>query len=143
MGKGKVVDFVEKFNSVQELKEYARAQFLTLLSANKRIDALEDENRKLLKELDEIKSVQKPDLLVKSNEQALCEIEIKRLYDDAKDRALNFEETKRLDLLVKNLYVIKGKPAPQKDKNPGKNKNLTDDDLIGLARLADGVGDDE
>jgi len=42
-----------------------------------------------------------------SDEQIICELEIKRLREASMDRALSTEETKQFDTYAKNLKVIK------------------------------------
>ncbi len=42
-------------------------------------------------------------------EQVICEMQIKRLQTKAAERELSLEETKRLEILVKSLYLIKEK----------------------------------
>lgn len=137
--KTNVADFTQKFKTQKELQEYARAQFLTLLQANKRIEHLETENTHLKSQIEamKVRSEEKPEIRLQSNEQDLCEIEIKRLKDIALERALTLEETKRMDLLVKNLYLAKGKPTPSGAKGRKTEEPLTDSELIKLATLPD------
>lgn len=42
-------------------------------------------------------------------EQATCEIQLRMLHDKAQTRELTLEETKRLEILIKSLYLIKDK----------------------------------
>src|ERR1700733_5898776 len=44
----------------------------------------------------------------KKTEKLICETEIERLQQTSSNRSLTLEETKRLDLLVKNLLLCKG-----------------------------------
>lgn len=137
--KNKVVDFVEKFKTIRDLQEFARAQFITLVQANKRIDFLEIENKQLKEQIVFMKDREENgvQLITKSNEQDLCEIEIKRLKDTAFERALDLEETKRLDLLIKNLYLAKGKPKPSSGKSK-KPSQISEAELVLLASSSDG-----
>ena len=129
----KVIDFTEKFKNQKELREYAKAQFVTLLSANARIKTLEAENDRLQQQVDALSS--KSDLLPKTTEENLCSIELNRLLEVAKGRAMTLEETKRMDLLVKNLYLAKGKNPPEK---PKEDKSLDEGALMKFAVLPDG-----
>lgn len=131
-----VVDFTEKFKSQKELREYARAQFTTLLQANGRIRELETQNADLKRQLETAST--KSTLLLKSAEEDLCAIEINRLLEQAKDRALTFEETKRMDLLVKNLYLAKSNATP--DSSSKKDKDVDQEALVRLASLPDDTG---
>lgn len=140
---GKLIDFTEKFKTQKELQEYARAQFLTLLNANRHIQSLEMENQQLRSEITILKtSLPLPNeakIISKSTEQDICEIEINRIKDLALQGPLTMEDTKRLDLLVKNLYIAKGKPIsdiPTKGKKIGvDNKDVAE--LVKLATLMD------
>ena len=128
----KTTEFADKFRTQKELQEYAHSQFLSLMKANKRIEHLEIENRQLKEEITQISA--KESIITKSAEQELCEIELSKLRDNAKQRELTLEETKRMDLLVKNLYLAIGKPNSLKQ---AKNKNEVDDEkLIALALVA-------
>lgn len=42
-------------------------------------------------------------------EQAACEIQLQMLHEKSKTRELTLEETKRLEILIKSLYLIKDK----------------------------------
>lgn len=138
---GNVID-LKKLQSHKELQEYARAQFLSLLKANTQIEHLESENKKLKSKIQQLErdlsSLQLPltEIIHTSDEQELCEIEIKRLKDIALGRPLNLEETKRLDLLVKNLYVAKKreKSIPVKARRVDE---LSEDELIALASFSE------
>ncbi len=44
-----------------------------------------------------------------TKEQAACEIQLQMLNVKAHDRELTLEETKRLEILIKSLYLIKDK----------------------------------
>lgn len=44
-----------------------------------------------------------------TKEQATCEIQLRMLYEKAQHRELTLEETKRLEILIKSLYLIKDK----------------------------------
>lgn len=131
-----VIDYVYKLKSQSELREYVRAQFLTLLNANKRVEQLEAENRQLRERLTSLESA-KVELVSRSPEQDLCEIEIRRLRDKAMGEALTLEETKRLDLLVKNLYLAKGKPTASLTIKSKNLENISEADLVRLAHIPD------
>jgi hypothetical protein len=42
-------------------------------------------------------------------EQAACEMQLVLLYEKSQQRELTLEETKRLEILIKSLYLIKDK----------------------------------
>jgi len=125
------------FEKTSELQEYCNMQYITIQKLNERIKILEDENVHL-KELlaQSVPLINKPDLKLPSNEKAICEIQIKKLKDTAMDRELTLEETKRFDLLTKNLLLITEAEA-ENDSNFGNLTSLDDSTLLELASLPD------
>jgi len=98
-----------RFKSDSDLQEYCNIQFLTLQKAHERILQLEGE----IKHLQELVSsttqlTHKVETLIVPTEQAICEMQLMFLREESLKRPLTLEETKRLDLLVKNLYLAKG-----------------------------------
>jgi hypothetical protein len=62
-------------------------------------------------------------------EQAICEIQLRMLNEKAHGRELTLEETKRLEILVKSLYLIKerqGSAIPTEFANIPKHLSLED-----------------
>lgn len=116
MSKKKDADFVSivtlagEFADYSELQSYCDTQYTT-------IDLLNKENHDLklkVKHLEEllVATNKLTDDVVKievTPEQAICEIQIQKLQDKASQRELTLEETKRLEILVKSLYLIKEK----------------------------------
>lgn len=93
------------------MKEYSDAQYKALLVLQKENHQLKDEVAHL-KELLAATSPLITSPTVKIDlppEQLICEIQINMLQDKAKDRELTLEETKRLEILIKSLYLIKDK----------------------------------
>lgn len=93
------------------MKEYSDAQYRTLV-------VLQKENHQLKEEIDHLKQllasssplITSPTVKITvPTEQLICEIQINMLQDKAKDRELTLEETKRLEILIKSLYLIKDK----------------------------------
>lgn len=78
---------------------------------------LQKENTLLKKEVNHLKELLATSVpLIGGNiniqvpkEQAACEIQIEMINTKAKDRELTLEETKRLEILIKSLYLIKDK----------------------------------
>lgn len=124
-----------EFKTITELQEYCDAQYTALNKAMERVKQLEDEIahlKTLLEGSTEVIMEKKPELEV-SPEQAICEIQIQKLQNDAKQRQLTLEETKRLDLLIKNLYLAKGQPT-QITKNNINPAGYSDIDLMKIAQ---------
>lgn len=125
-----IIDLTQ-FKNQQDLLDFAKKQFLTILHAHKRIEALELENEQLKGELELVKT--NVEVLAKTNEQNICELEIKRLRDIAINTALSFEDTKRLEILIKSLYLIKGKPKSDLNGESKKIDDFSESELIRLA----------
>ena len=102
----------EKLVDLEGLQVLADTQFKASISAKKSIAALEKENRQLKEIIAAFQMAaqrsQEPEVIIKSNEQLICEMEIEKLRITSIERSLTLEETKRLDLLIKNLYLCKG-----------------------------------
>lgn len=93
----------------RELKAYSDRQFKALKVANKLIGELQTKIEHLQELLaDSVPLVRQIQV---SNEQAIVEIQIEKLRDDAMMRQLSLDETKRLDILIRSLHAIKAKQA--------------------------------
>ncbi len=98
-----------KFKNRAELQLFTDKLILDLKSSVERLKQLQAENQHLKQLLlDGFSNVKKIEVPL---EQATIEIELQRLHNTSIERALNFEETKRLDILVKNLHQIKERAA--------------------------------
>lgn len=103
-----------KFESSEELQKYCDNQFLIIQKLQSRVKSLEEE----IAHFKAVESSQERGLNASELpvEQLICEMQIKKLERAAMDRELTLEETKRLDLLVKNLHLIRdanAKPAEE------------------------------
>lgn len=104
-----IITLAGKFKSDQDLQSYCNAQYEALQVAATKIKALEDEVAHLKSLLVHTAPLEsKIEKIQVSDEQAICEMQIQRLKKIALDRELTLEETKKLDLLVKNLNLSKG-----------------------------------
>lgn len=132
---GEIVDvtaLVGKFKNRAELQKYAEVLFKSFKEAVQKLQALEDEN-KHLKALLAASVPQLPTTkLVVPDEQVIAEIQLRQLKDTAMERPLTLDETKRLDLLVKTLYLAKGKPPKTISADP--SKDVTEAELIQLVK---------
>ncbi len=102
-----VTTMVGKFKSRLELQGYAEKLFLGLKQCLEKVKKLEEDNLHLQQLLD----ASTPSIkFVIPDEQAIAEIQLERLKVYAMERDLTLDETKRFDILTKNLYLSKGKP---------------------------------
>src|SRR5882724_8395937 len=98
----------KKFENSLELKLYCDAQYLLLQKQTAQITQLQAEIAHLKDLLSKTPLTDdQSSKFVASVEQTICEMEIERLKETAMNRGLTLEETKRLDLLVKNLFLAK------------------------------------
>lgn len=119
-----------KFESFEALQDYCDQQYQTLLR-------LKHENSDLKAEIAHLKElvVSTSPLLPSpaqqtikfnvSTEESICEAQIQKLQEKAYNRDLTLEETKRLEILVKSLYLIREKhtadlEADYKTLRPGE-----------------------
>ncbi len=121
-----------KSKTKQELQEYIELQYKNLESANKRIDELEAENN-LLRQQQEFVAQRgyEPE---KSQEQLICELEIAKLYEEAKNRTLTSAETKQLEIYIKSLHLCKSKNKKPEPKDV-TSEEISDSDLIKYALI--------
>jgi len=131
-----------KFANLVELQEYCNKQYVMFVKAQDKIRQLEVENehlKKIIADSQQIVDVPETDLLIKNTEQIICEMEIEKLKKVSMERSLTLEETKRFDLLVKNLILAKG---TNKDIKPDYTKlpnGYTEGSLIELVFNKDPV----
>lgn len=90
-----------------ELEEYSNSQYLTINTLQLKITQLTDEISHLKKVLSTAKLVDEAVVIHPEPSTVICEMEINRLKEISFQRGLTLEETKRLDLLVKNLLLSK------------------------------------
>lgn len=142
-----ILTLAGKFKSNVELQEYCNQQYVALEKALKRIHELDLEVAHL-KELlagttPLVQSEPKVELLPGSAEQSICEIQINMLQDVAKQRPLTLEETKRLDILIKNLYLAKSQNAAIPVDYTKLPPQVSEAQLIALAAVQDAPSDAE
>ncbi len=128
----------EKFQDIVELQNYCDKQFKSLVQAKTIIQSLQAEVvhlKELLASSNHLVN-SPPELIIKSVEQTICEIQIEMLREEAMNRSLTLEETKRLDLLVKNLLLCKGAYKDIKPDFTGLPKGLSSEKLLEIAGIA-------
>lgn len=124
-----VVD-INQVKEEKDWKSYCEHLFKSLQNSNAQLQAAQSEIVHLKQLLESLT----PKFVAPSNETIICEIQIKRLHDESLTRPLTLEETKRLDLLIKNLYLARGQATEivtNQNANPDK---ATDDELLKIVK---------
>lgn len=124
----------ENFKTLKELRQYCSSQYRVIISLNKKIVELTEENKHL------------KDMLAKStpildtsggslevykditDELAVCIMQIKLLKDKSISGELTFEEAKKLDIYTKLLIQLKTGEKVEENVT----KTLTDEELLKL-----------
>lgn len=133
MSKNNSIDkMAQQFTSVEELQAYSEAQFKTITALNEKINNLQTELEKVkaenikLKKEQAIDSVPADSKFKVSDEETACVIQIALIKSNAMERELTMDETKRLEIYVKTLGLIRGK-TPDKPKEKDTSKMSTEE----------------
>jgi hypothetical protein len=130
---------VRNVKNIEELRTYAEKIYGVLqiaLSDNKKLQQEVDHLKELI--VNSVPLLENCKTIIKSPAEIICELQIERLQEDAMARKLTLEETKQLDLLIKNKRLLNGDStiingnAKRLDK-----KNISDAELISLALIKD------
>ena len=137
-----IKDVGKVFKDVEELKEYVSLQTRSLKAATSKIQELQEEAQNLQELLRQpaaqpiaqaANSNYPVSVIEKSIGELLCEREIDRLMNRSIQSELPLEDVKKLDLLVKNLIILKREMSKKKDADIELPKD--EDSLIALADL--------
>ncbi len=125
-----------KFKDILQLTAFAEAQHKTIDKLTKRCTELQEEVEHLKTLISSTTELlpkeQNVTKIIVSKEEAVLDAQINLLYQRALDKELTLEETKKLDLLIKNKEAIKEKSIPAKSKKFDR-KDVSDAELILLA----------
>lgn len=134
-----IITLAGKFEKWSDLQAYCDSQYTTIKFQNDKIRALEEEIKHLKTLLSSttqlVSDPTKKNLEVPSNEQLICEVQLEKLKEVAKERELTLEETKRFDLLNKNLLLIKN--AQNLHTDMSIFDSIDPQDLLKFASLPD------
>ena len=129
-----------EFESYADIKDYCNKQFNT-------IQQISQENQELKQKIEHLEELVQntTDLKAKevsridyTPEQIICQIQIEKLRSKSFERELTLEETKRLEILIKSLYLIKEKGTA---KVSAEFKKLTESlSIENLAEIATSNG---
>lgn len=135
MSKIKIID---ELGSIEEAKDFAEAQYYTLISQSKKIKSLEDTIDEYTKKIQKLETealvheVNSSTNLDASDAESICMIQLKLLRASAMDRELTLEETKKVETYTKTLLLIKGKSVEDKPNKQDTSK-MTTAQLLKLA----------
>jgi len=119
---------LKDFKTIAELKAHAEAQQKSLVILT---EELEKARQQIATLQNFITNPNIARLDSKSVGEVLCETEIEKLYAKAQLQPLDLEDTKKLDLFMKNLYLARNN-TPKED--PKEVLSVTSDvDLLALA----------
>lgn len=127
-----ISEFIKKAQE-DELKEYCKKQYAVIEKSYNRVKELEHQVAHLEQLLRDGMPLLNPvQSIIITPEQGLLERQVELLSEIGLDKHLSLEETKRLDLLLKNLNIIKGKPHDLPGK-PIEIKKLSTSELLKIA----------
>ena len=125
-------DISQLENEFTEMKSYSDAQFVTIVDLQKKISALQEENKSLKIMLEgnlPPLGFNTPDLTLGiSKEQLICEVQIEFLKNIAIVRELSLEEVKKFTMLEEVLDKIRKDPI----KRDSHVEKLDDRELLRL-----------
>lgn len=119
---------LSQLKTVVELREFSEKLIETTLKLKQELQQTKDK----LQHLEEITKTHISPISIASNEEELCKMEIKRLYDAAKLAPLEFTQVKSFEIYVKSLMLIRGKSVVEEKKSKKEN-SLSHDQLLQLA----------
>lgn len=132
--KNSIDKMAEQFTSVEELQAYADAQYKTILDLNEKlntcrveIEKLRADNRKLSTQTVVQNTVPDDSKFRTTDEETACVIQIALIKNNALERELTMDEVKRLEILTKTLYMVRGKieiEKPRKDASKMTTEEL-------------------
>lgn len=127
---------VGEFKSFKDLQRYAENQHSVLQLALEDNKKLQEEVAHLKQLLDGMSSTNEALPIIKTPAEAACEIQIKRLEETAIQRELSLEETKKLDLFIKNMRLLQGDSTTIPGKARKKKEQYSEAQLIDIAAKA-------
>lgn len=126
-----IIDF-NQFKSEKEWREFANRQTSTILGLQGHIQHLEEK----LAAAEAIIKTQESSLNIKSDEEELCRIEIRRLYSKAKATPLEWNEVRAFEVYVRSLLAIRNKVQDEPNKKSDKQSKVSQAQLLELALKA-------
>ena len=114
------------------LQQLCENQLSSMDDVLEELRLVKEENIKLKTALSNCVQDGKITRIIKSNEELICEKQILLLKDQSIIRELTLEEVKKMDLLVKNLNLTRGKSTSISGKSKKLPNDIPDAKLIEL-----------
>jgi archaellum component FlaC len=133
---------MEKFaQNPEDLRQYAEAQYKTILAQSQKIAKLEEEKEELMKKFAELSNdlagAKAMGTLTGNSQfdvddvEATSVLQLSRIKELALHRELTLEETKKFEIFSKVLREQRGKPA-RNEKDGPKPEAMTNEELLKL-----------
>lgn len=129
------------FKTIEEYQAFIEAQKVALVEASKKINKLEEQNQLLTQQVQdlsrEIQWEKNSELESSgiSHSEMICLVEIEKLKNLTTERALTYDETKRLEIFHKILGQI---ALAKKNKDGDDLKSKSTDELLKELTLIEG-----
>jgi hypothetical protein len=120
---------INSFKKLGDLKEFTQELLDEAIKLKQELQKAQDK----LSHLEEVSKFSSSPISVGSNEEEVCKLEIRRLYEKCKNAPLEFNEVKAFEIFVNSLVKIQGKSLEDPKKKSKKQVDLTQDQLIQLA----------
>lgn len=132
-----ITSLFKTFKSDREKQEFCEIQFAISVALQKQIKQLEDENKHLKELLTSTTHLMEPTKIIVTPEEALIDGQINILEQRGREHELTLEETKKLDLFLKNKNLIKQQPTTIQGESKPIKSLLSKKELLLLASKKD------
>jgi len=122
---------LQELKSFAELQSFSRDQHRTIVELTKQLVALQDETQELKLLLEGTVPLFGAERIIVTNEEMICLKQIEDLRKISDMAVLTLDQTRQLDLLIKNLHSIR---TNSKNILPASFKNADDTKLLELAK---------
>lgn len=122
---------LEEIKNFAELQAFSESQHKTINDLTKKIVSLENECIELKKLLEGTVPLFGTERLIITNEEMICLKQIEEMRRISDVQVLTLDQTRQLDILVKNLHSIR---TNSKKDLPGDYKHLDETKLLELAK---------
>lgn len=142
-----VKQMLDRMDTVEDLKQFASAQYSTIIVQSQKINELETKIAELevrnqqLETSATVNSALSPNQLETSDTETACLVQIALLKNLAMNRELTLEECKKLEIFAKTLQMVRGKPTDEGKKKKEDTKRLSNDELLAMMDEAMKIGE--